>query len=413
VGGLPWWQTILVTAFIVPLVELLIGIYGTVHAQWFFKKNPARFSRLVIQITTVGREHELVQRTVDTIRKYDLDMSYEIWVCIEPGFHTDYTDADRVIVVPKEFTCLPVDKARALEYTRLLRVEDGLNRDDVKIIFVDDDTLPSDRYIKLAYSGDYDVCQGPTIPNRWYAVGGFKHFMLSHLDDPRARNCIVYCSLTQGVTGHPLYVHGEGLCITGRCEDIVTWDWPIVGSDDLTFGTNAGYMGLKWGYFNAAIQLVSPWSWKEHLNQRWRWTWGNLDAIFNRKVMPLGAAIMKLGKYVMGYATVTCSITAIILVLLGILSVDGWLQVVFYISLGAWLFSYGLPGWLNAGGAPNRELRPQAWRYWGFRLVQFLAGAALTPITALAPMAVITYCVLRGRPKRFVMIKKANAAMGL
>ena len=411
--GRPWWEWLILSAFIVPLIEFLFGAYGTFYAQFFYKTSTTRFTKLILQITTVGKEHELVQKTINEIRAYNLDIPYEIWVCIEPGFHTDYTDADRVIIVPKDFKCLPVDKARALEYTRRVRAAEGLNRDDIKMIFIDDDTLPAKKYIELAFAGDYDICQGPTIPNRWYAIGDWKHFILSHLDDPRARNCIIYCSYTQGVTGHPLYVHGEGLCITGRCEDIVTWDWPIVGSDDLTFGTNAPHMGMKWGYFNAPVQLISPWSFKEHMNQRWRWTWGNLDAIFNREVMPLGAAIMKLGKYAMGYGTVTCSLTAVTLIILGVIKVEGPLRTIFHISLGLWIFSYALPGWLSSGGQPNRVLRPNPWKYWGFRIFQTIMAALMVPLTAFAPMLVITYSVLRGRPKKFIMIDKNNKSIKL
>lgn len=403
-------QWCLLAFFVVPLIEAALAVLGAAWAHFGYAAAPGKFTHLVIQITSVGKEPELVQRTVNKIRSYHLSMSYEIWVVIEPEHFTGYEQTDETIVVPKSFTCKPIDKARALEYTRLLRRRRGLNRPDVKILFVDDDTLPSQTYVYKAFNGNYDLCQGVTVPNRWFAVGGWRHFILSHMDNIRTRNCFIYCSCTQGLTQKPLFVHGEGLCITGEAEEIVTWNRPIVASDDLVFGTNAAHMGLSWGYFHAAIQLVSPWSFKENLNQRWRWTWGNFDAIGNRAIMPRGAAVFKGLKYTLGFASVIASTTGAALLLTGVAKVPPVAHVVFWISLTCWFASYGVAGWINSGGEPNREHRT-ALRYWGFRVLQTLAAMLLTPLTALTPIFVISYSILRGRPKKFIMIQKSNKAM--
>ncbi|MFJ5963025.1 glycosyltransferase family 2 protein [Pseudarthrobacter oxydans] len=404
-------QWTLLVFFMIPLIEIALGLLGAAWAHFGYLKAPGKFTDLVIQITSVGEEPDLVQRTINKIRSYELQMHHQIWVVIEPGHYVDYENADEVIVVPRTFKCKPIDKARALEYTRLLRAKEGLNRPDVKILFVDDDTLPSKRYVELAFDGDYDLCQGITVPSRWYAVGGWKHFLLSHLDNIRTRNCLIYCSCTQGITQKPLFVHGEGLCITGKTEEIVTWDRPIVASDDLVFGTNAAHQGMTWGYFHAAIQLVSPWSFKENLNQRWRWTWGNFDAIGNREIMPKGAAVFKGLKYALGFASVIASTTGAFLLLMGIAKVPPQAHVVFWMSLIAWFTSYGVTGWINSGGEPNRDLRQNPLRYWGFRAAQTLLATILTPVTALTPILVISYSVFRGRPKKFIMIKKSNKVM--
>ncbi len=404
-------QWLLFAFFLIPTVEVLLMILGAAWARWLYLRAPGKFTHLIIQITSVGREPELVQRTVNELRGYGLPMSYEVWVVIEPGHFIDYENADRVVVVPRDFECQPIDKARALEYTRRLRADLGLNRPDVKILLVDDDTLPSKTYVRRAFEGDYDVCQGVTVPNRWFAVGGWRHFLLSHLDNIRTRNCLIYCSCTQGVLQRPLFVHGEGLCITGRAEEIVTWDRPIVASDDLVFGTNAAHLGLSWGYFHAAIQLVSPWTFRESLNQRWRWTWGNFDAIADRDIVPFWPAMFKAAKYAIGFASVIASSTGAILLLTGIAKVPPQVHKVFLVSLVLWFVSYGLCGWINAGGAPNRQLHSRS--YWWRRIGQCLLATILTPVTALAPVLIIGASVLRGRPRKFVMITKANDAMKL
>jgi hypothetical protein len=402
----------LLAFFLTPLVEVAMAAVGAIWAVAGYTRVPGKFQHLIIQVTTVGKEPELVQRTVDKLRSYRLTMSHEIWVVVEPGFFTRYVNVDRVLAVPEDFVCLPIDKARALEYSRRIRVQLGLDEPLVKIILVDDDTLPSERYIYRAFEGDYDVCQGTTVPNRWYATGGWKHFVLSHLDDIRTRNCLIYCSCTQGVTQKPLFVHGEGLCITGRAESIVTWDRRVVASDDLVFGTNAAYLGLSWGYFYGAIQLISPWSFKENLSQRRRWTWGNFDAIRDREIMPLGAAVFKSIKYGLGFMGIIASSTGAVMLGCGLAKVPPQAHHLYWLSLSCWFASYGLAGFLNSGGEPNREGRTNI-RYWSFRFVQTIAAVVMTPVTATTPIFVIAYSIWKGRPKEFIMIKKTNAAMSV
>ena len=180
------------------------------------------------------------------------------------------------------------------------------------------------------------------------------------------------------------------------------------------FGTNAAHNGLSFGYFHAAIQLVSPHTWRENLNQRWRWTWGNFDAIGNREIMPLGAAIFKAAKYAFGFLSVPASLAGSVLLLLGVAKVPPQAHTVFWISMAAWFFSYGLSGWLNAGGEPNRERLGTGLKFWGNRIFQTLAAIVLTPLTALTPIFVISYSIKRGRPKdkngkdEFVMIPKLD-----
>lgn len=425
-------QWSLLVFFLIPSVEAIMMVLGAVWAQIGYREAPEKFTKLIIQVTTVGKEFGLVQRTVNSIRAYDLPMPFEIWVAIEPGHREDYENADRVIVVPENFKCKPIDKARALEYTRLIRRREGLGRADVKILLVDDDTLPSRRYILKGFAGDYDICQGITVANRWFGVnGGWRHLLLSHMDAIRTRNCLVYCSCTQGVSQKPLFVHGEGLTMTGETEQIVTWDRPIVASDDLVFGTNAAHMGLSWGYFQAAIQLVSPWTFKEGDNQRWRWTWGNFDAIGSRDIMPRAAAAFKGVKYALGFVSVLASTTGAVLLFIGVAKVPPQAHVVFWISLACWFGSYMFSTFIATGGEPNRtamvrplrdmlrrdkgerpQLRRRSFlRYWGFRIVQTILGGILTPYVALAPIVLIVRSVFRGRPNKFVMIDKTGGQL--
>lgn len=397
-------------------------VAGTAYAHTRFRMAPQKFRRAVIQITTVGREAELVRATVNAIRDYGLPFDHEIWVVNEPGHDNRYPMADRVITVPKEFQCRPIDKARALEYTRRIRRNEGLNTADVKIILIDDDTLPTREYFMKAFAGDYDLCQGATVPNREYATGGWRHYLISHFDNIRVRNCLIYCSCTQGITGKPLFVHGEGLTITGLVEDRITWDHPIIASDDLVFGTRAAHAGFTWGYFNAAIQLVSPWSFKDAWHQRKRWTWGNFSAIGSRDILPLSVALPKGLKYLLGCLSIFASTTGAILLWTGVAKVPSGTHTLFVVSLVSWFLSYGLAGWINSGGESNRRRfipvdRPQERRpdevpgevkYYAWRALQTVVAMVLCPPTAMLPIVIILGSLVTGKPRRFIVIAKTN-----
>ncbi|MGI5421797.1 glycosyltransferase family 2 protein [Actinomadura luteofluorescens] len=394
--------------FLIPLVELFLMCAGYVYGRRGYRIAPEKFRHLVIQITTVGREPELVRETIATLREYDLPMPHEIWVVLEPGHETSYPLADRVIEVPEGFTCQAVDKARALEFARIERALSGLNSFETKILFVDDDTLPTKAYIQRAFQGDYDLCQGVTVVNREYGTRPWRHFLLGHLDNIRTRNCLIYCSCTQGITGKPLFVHGEGLCVTGLVEDKITWDHPIVASDDLVFGTRASYAGFSWGFFHEHIQLVSPWTFTDAWAQRKRWTWGNFTAIRRRDILPLSVAIPKAAKYALGVVSVTASTIGAICLAAGLTKVPPQAHAVFWTSLATWFASYGLMGWINSGGPSNRRRFRHGAGHLAFRVGQTVTATLLCPPTAVLPVFVIIGSVLTGKPRRFVTIAKTR-----
>ena len=202
-------------AWLVPLIELVMLAVGQIWYRTRFEWTPWKFSRLVIQITTTGREEVRVNQIISEIRSFRLSMPYQIWVVNEPGLTDSYPRADRVLTVPASFTARSKYKARALEYSRRERRRLGLNGPDTKILFVDDDTSVTAAYIERAFGADYDICQGVTTPRVYYGALPFQHFWLSHFDDLRTRGCLIYCAFFQGFVGKPLHVHGEGLCITG------------------------------------------------------------------------------------------------------------------------------------------------------------------------------------------------------
>ncbi|HEX6761946.1 MAG TPA: glycosyltransferase family 2 protein [Gaiellaceae bacterium] len=398
-----WARWLLFAAFLRPLAEIYVLVLGHWWVRARFLSDPTRFARLIVQITTVGREQVRVNEIIAEIRSYPLSMPYEIWVVNEPGHGDTYPDADRVVTTPSDFTVRAQYKARALEYSRRVRRALGLNGPETKIVFLDDDTSPTWEYLETAFAADYDVCQGTTAPRIKYGSLPLWHFLLSHVDDLRFHNCMTYCSVSQGVFNAPLFVHGEGLTVTGRAEEVTTWDYPVFASEDLTFGCNAAARGQRWGYFHEYVELTSPWTFGAYLKQRRRWMWGNIHAITHRDVLPLGAAVRVGIRYLLSLYTFVASGIAIVLILSGVVHVASWWFALFWCSLVIWLGNYAAGGWVNAG---RREPGQSALAFWTNRVWQTIAATILAPVTATWTIVALVTTLWMGNPRSFEVIPK-------
>lgn len=342
---------------------------------------------MIVQITTIGNE-ETVNEIVRAIRSYRLDFIKRIWVVTEPWAKARYEGVDERIVVPEGFQCRARYKARALEYSRRLRAARGLDREDVKIVFLDDDSLPTKRYLQKAFESDADVCEGITAPRRGYGR------LLSHMDDLRTMNCLFACSVFQGL-GHPIHVHGEGLCVRGSSEAIVTWDFPVFASEDLVFGHSALLRGMSWGFIWEYIQITSPFTWHDFLVQRQRWLWGNIHAI--RHVLPLRTTWPVILKYAQGTFTFVVSSLGIAFALTGRLHAVARLAPWLYGSLALWLVTFAFCGAINAGAS-------RGWR----RARNLLFAPLLAWVTSAVAIGVLVVALFKGDPGRFEVIEKTD-----
>jgi hypothetical protein len=388
--------------WLVPLIELAMLVTGQLYYRLLFRRNPGKFRLLIIQVTTTGREQERVNEIIDQIRSYQLQMPYELWVATEPGQGDFYPLADRVIVVPASFTARSERKARALEFTRQMRGALELDRPDVKILYNDDDVLPTKGYIETAFVADYDVCEGITAPRTEYGTRPLAHIITSHVDDVRARQCLIYCSVFQGLIGKPLYVHGEGLTVTGECERIVTWNYPVFASEDLTFGQNAAKMGMRWGWFHEHVELTSPWTLRDFFIQRKRWLWGNIHAITHRDVLPGTRALAIALKYFLDSAIFLFSMVGVLLRLTGHLPSTSPVFEVSKLALLTWLAVFFGTGWIGASGS-------QARRNDDSRLLNALVAVVLSPLSCLITTAGLIYPLIAGNPRTFEVIRKTRA----
>jgi Glycosyl transferase family group 2 len=404
-------RVLLLIFFFVPLIETLMLVAG----EWWFhtvaKVTPGKYERLIIQITTTGREQDRVNEIIGDLRSLGLSMPYRVWVVNEPGQGDSYPRADRVITVPADFEVRPRYKGRALEYSRRVRRDEELDGAQLKILFLDDDTMPTREYVEAAFASDYDVCQGVTAPRVQYGSSPFGHFVISHMDDMRFLNCLIYCSFFQGLISRPLFVHGEGLCITGSAEQAVTWDYPLIASEDLVFGQNAVDKGLSWGFFHEYVEITSPWTWPAFIRQRRRWFWGNVHAIFHREVMSLRAAVLVGSRYVFGAIVLVASVSAAAGVIAGAISLPPLYVALFWASFACWTGAFALAGWINSRHAVGRQ--DEARKTLGHRVAQTAAAIALCPLSSIGAVMVAAVALAMGDPKRFDVIPKTRVTAHL
>lgn len=400
--GWPGMRYLIYAVWLVPLLELGMLTVGQLFYRFRFRTAPAgKFKHLIIQITTTGREEQRVNEVIGRIRSYRLAMSHEIWVVTEPGEGDQYPLADRVLTVPADFTVRSERKARALEYSRRIRVALGLDCAYIKILFNDDDVVPTKGYIERAFSADYDICEGITVPRSEYAVRPLSHFLASHADDMRTHACLVYCSVFQGILGHPLHVHGEGLTVTGRAEGRVTWDWPAFASEDLVFGQKAARAGLRWGWFHEYVELTSPWTLRDFITQRRRWIWGDIHGVLHRDVFSPGGAVMVVAKYLFGLVTVVFSLTGLYMKLTGQMPANSPVYSLSKLAILSWLTLFFACGWIGASSGVTA-------RHDDSRLLAAAAAVVMIPVSSLLTLAGIFIPLAQGNPRTFQVISKTR-----
>jgi hypothetical protein len=381
--------TLFIWLFPIPQATMLVlGVLSwRFHSRYRVNSGA---TEAIIQITTIGNQ-DTVNWIIRNIREYELPFPHRIWVVIEPFVEPGFEGMDELIVVPAEFPALARYKARAQEYSRTIRGARGLGRRDVKIVMLDDDVLPTRQYFIDVFNADYDVCEGIITPRIGY--GRF----LSHLDDLRTLSCITICSIFQA-WGHPCWVHGEGLCVRGDAEQVVTWNYPIVASEDLVFGQNAVERGMSWGFVWEYVQITSPWTVKDFITQRRRWLWGNINALKRGLIPPLGTVLV-LGRRFYGILASVIAAVATILVPLDVIYVPRSWYVPLFTSLGIWVLQFAIACWIGSS-IKGRTM--------GIRIRDAVIGVLLSPITSFMTFLVIVVCLIRGDPKKFEVIAKVR-----
>jgi Glycosyl transferase family group 2 len=399
---LPPARYLIYAVWLLPLIELAMLGLGQLHYRWRFRVAPrGKYTQMIIQITTSGREQTRVSQIVNQVRGYNLAIPHQVWVVTEPGYANEYPMADLVITVPASFSARSERKARALEYSRRVRQSMGLSRADVKILYNDDDVALTKAYIERSFQADYDICQGIVAPRTEYGGPPLGHFLASHADDIRTHACLVYCSVFQGIIGRPLHVHGEGLAVTGETEHIITWDWPAFASEDLVFGQRAAEAGLKWGWFHEYAEGTPPWSLKDFVIQRARWLWGDIHGITHRDVLSRTAAVITALKYIVGATSLLLSLAGLYLRASGGINGQSPFFDVAKLSVVAWVTVFFACGWVGAGSRVFSRSNDS-------RLLSATVAVLVLPFSLLLTCAGVFIPLIQGNPRTFKVISKTR-----
>ena len=256
-----------------PILYLLVLLFGK-YFKIRRRKNlilqkgltNKKIDKIIFQIPTIGNVRS-VNKAFETVSHYDLPHPIETWVVIEEkDTHKDQYVCDKVVVVPKNFVCEDLYKARALEFARRLRVKmvaDGELSSDYILLQGDDDALPTLGFVLEGLTVNADISIGTITPK----VGGVWSTII---DYERCVACGIFCNFFTNL-GQPLWAHGEGTVISSKVDQNVSYDISsfvknpkekLISSEDAFYFHKASAMGFDIYNSEERVLILPPLSWK-------------------------------------------------------------------------------------------------------------------------------------------------------
>lgn len=249
-----------------------------------------KIEKIIFQIPTVGN-FQSVNKAFQTVKGYNLSIPMETWVVIEEwDTHKDQYVCDRVVVVPKDFECEDLYKARALEYARRLRMkmvaDDELTPNYI-LLQGDDDALPTLGFVKEGLTVDADISIGtitPKVAGVWSTI----------IDYERCVACGIFCNFFTNL-GQPLWAHGEGTIMSAKVDQAVSYDisgftkntdQKLISSEDAFYFHKAAILGFNIYNSEERVLILPPLSMGDAVKQRRRWFWGQWT-LLQQKMLPL------------------------------------------------------------------------------------------------------------------------------
>ena len=379
----------LLVALAIAWLSFAPQIYLFLRGYPYLRRDPPRLvdppRLMLIQVTTAGRAAEVVDGILDTIRGYGLGLPIETWVVTEEGDTHAYR-ADRTIPVPRSYGTPRGTryKARALEYSRELRAAEGLGTADRRVLFLDDDSLPSAAYVRAAYWADVDIAHG-SITIRRSREGRLLPNVADHY---RTTDCVGTCP-RYCAKGDVRVVHGEGLVCLGSVEQAIGWDWGQGRwgnkAEDLLFGRRACLLGLRYGYIPETLYIASPFTIPELFLQRRRWLWNVLSSWRDLDLLHRWFTLARLGS---GFIGILAAFLLFYIPLSGTV-LPLWLSVATLSTTVAYFGFFGYGAWRNTG-----------------RRVEILKAVLLAWPASLCEAGILIASVLRP-PTGFAVVRKA------
>lgn len=328
--GIAWFS------FVPNLYLLLRGMPHRLDRYPVATDLPKRF---IVQITTVGSSPHVVDGIIEAIRRYSLPVRCEMWILTEEGDNHPYP-ADRIIRTPKNYVTptRALRKTRALHYGRALRIREGLDLATTRILYLDDDSLPSEAYVRAAQRIDRDIAHGGVTIRR--AERGNRVVYVA--DHYRTADCVATCPRYCG-KGDVKVVHGEGMVATGEVEKVIGWDFgPGLKAEDLIFGRRAS-RSFRYGYIPEQLYISSPKSIRDLFKQRRRWYWATIESFWE---LDFGHRLFLMGRMANGYVGILAAFFMFYVPIAGIQLPPALFWSTLACLVGFFgFFAYG--GWLN------------------------------------------------------------------
>jgi hypothetical protein len=393
----------------------------TAAGQVAYRRNKKKLGRrspvqrIIYQIPTIGNVEEC-NRILRAIRKYKWPAPLETWIIIdEEHYRPDMRfECDRLVVVPRDFVTACKFKSRSLEYARRLRlklVEEGKLEENYLVIQSDDDSLPSEEFVREALEVDADVVIGTITPRP-----------IGHLfpDYERPVACNMTCLFATNV-GRPVWGHGEGMCFSARADRLISYEPEepgkyLISSEDLyvlhkasDFVTEDVYFlykarhmtlaedqehiqkankkGLKIFASKERVYITPPLTARDAIRQRRRWLWGHIRLI-RQGLLPKGNLAVIAFAEASGLVTYAAATTLGVLAPLGLVHVPPNFAALGWVTLGLW---FGFRGFCVG-------------RVMGLK--HGLRAALLSFPTVTANFLYHVIGLIKGDPKRFEVIRK-------
>jgi len=380
---------------LVYLCVLLVGKWSTVRRKnnLIRRRGPdqKKVSKIIFQIPTVGNVLS-VNRAFETVKSYDLSVPVETWVVVEEGdMHKDQYNCDRLVVVPNDFECEDLYKARALEYARRVRLgmfASGELDSNYLLLQGDDDAVPSLGFIEESMEVNADITIGSITPR----VSGIWNTII---DYERCIACGIFCNFFTNM-GQPLWAHGEGTVMSSRVDQNVSYDVSgfvkptkakLISSEDTFYFHKAATLGYSIFNSEKQIFILPPLSLRDAVKQRRRWVWSQW-VLLNQKMLPLH------GRITLG----VLSFAALWLYFIGMLGLPLLYVGVFQVTpllLGLVICSLML--WLGMRAYIIGE--SMGWK-------QGIIGALLSYVTVALNASLYIIGLLKGDPHNFEVIRK-------
>lgn len=346
--------------------------------------------RIVFQVTTKGNI-PIVQDTVDRVHAACREVGYrkyDVWVVTDAE---EEFEGCRNIVVPEDYSCNAIYKARALQYAVEMRKREGKNDEDVYVFHLDDESIVTRQTVLslLSYlEGDQaPISEGLII----YPLNDDEKFRIEQLFDTlRPFYCFECIHFMD--RGNSAHMHGSNLLVRSDVEERVGWDNGKTFAEDTLFAIKArSRLGQKaFGWHGGVVEEKNPYTLGDLVKQRKRWFYGFIQ---NLKYFPLRTKLSQMLRVLVWVSGFPSSLVSLIALFVP-QDIPEAANVLLLSMAVMWLLSYQIGAYLNGRYLSTaRRIR--------FHLLTLLCSPILGFVECSAPLL-----SLIDRPRSFEVVRK-------